>query len=318
VLDAPVVSQPHVLGSEEIKERHYQDFLPYVSEGGAVILPEGQLRAMDREGIDVAILFPTVGGRGWREAPDDVSLALCRAYNRWLADFCAADRTRLVAIGDVDAAVAELRHVVHDYGAVGVSPGSSRPDVHLEDPRYEPFWAEAEALDVALTFHGSAQLHLQHRYGDHPIFGHATGRGIEHPLAFMELLFSGVFERHPKLRCVFLEAGCSWTVYWLFRFEEEWERYRETRPDARDNVRMPPVDYWKRQCYSGVEVEEWPLKAVVDLLGDKNWVLSSDFPHFDSAFPHASEKFMALPGVSDDAKRKILWDNCARLYKIGE
>src|SRR5437870_2308775 len=83
----------------------------------------------------------------------DVSLALSRAYNRWLADFCSADPARLkmnalVPIGDVDAAIAELRHVVRDFGAVGVSPGSSRPEIRLDDPRYEPFWAEAESLGV--------------------------------------------------------------------------------------------------------------------------------------------------------------------------
>lgn len=318
---AEATIQQHTVGAADIKERHYHDYKPYVDASGAVIPPQNQLRAMDREGIDVAVLFPTVGQRGWREAPNDVALALCRAYNRWLADFCGTDPARLkvnalVPIGDIDAAIAELRHAVRDLGAVGVSPGCSRPEVRLDDPRYEPFWAEAEALGIALTFHGSAQLHLQHRYGDHPIFGHATGRSTEHPLAFMELLFGGVLERHPNLRCAFLEAGCSWTLYWLFRFEEEWERFRDSEPTARENVRMAPLEYWKRQCFSGVECEEWPLRGVVEILGEDNWVLSSDFPHFDSAFPHASKKFMALRGVSDAAKGKILWDNCARLYGL--
>src|SRR5687768_1796811 len=146
--------QQHAIGAAEIKARHYEDYKPYIDESGAVIRPSGQLLAMDREGVDIAVLFPTVGQRGWREAPNDVSLALAQAYNRWLADFCSADPARLkvnalVPIGDVDAAITELRHVVHDFGAVGVSPGSSRPEIRLDDPQYEPFWAEAEALNVA-------------------------------------------------------------------------------------------------------------------------------------------------------------------------
>jgi hypothetical protein len=79
---------------------------------------------------------------------------------------------------------------------------------------------------------------------------------------------------------------------------------------------MPPIDYWKRQCWSGVEVDEWPLRGVMDLVGDENLVVSSDFPHFDSAFPEASERFLAIPGVSEESKRKIMWDNCARCYNI--
>jgi predicted TIM-barrel fold metal-dependent hydrolase len=143
---------------------------------------------------------------------------------------------------------------------------------------------------------------------------HATGRSIEHPLSFMELLYSGTLERHPNLRCVFLEAGCSWIVYWLFRFEEEWEKYSRADASLKDKIKMRPIDYWRRQCYSAIEVDEWSLPAVIDLVGDDNLVVSSDFPHFDSAFPHAFEHIMAIPNVSDDSKRKILWDNCARLY----
>jgi predicted TIM-barrel fold metal-dependent hydrolase len=309
--------------SSRIKESHYEDFLPYVAEDGATIKPDGQLRAMDVEGIDAAVLFPTVGGRGWREAPPDAAMAICKAYNDWLRDFCSYEPRRLklnalVPIGDVDAAVTEMRRVVTQLGAVSISPGSSRVDVRLDDPQYEPLWRAAEELNVPMTFHGSAQLHLQERYRNDPIFSHATGRGIEHPIAFMELLFGGVFERHSNLRFVFLEAGCTWVLYWLFRLEEEWERFRDTVPSAAENVRMAPIDYWRRQCWSGVEVDEWPLKAVIDLVGDDNLVVSSDFPHFDSAFPEASQRFLALPSVGEASKRKIMWDNCARLYNIAE
>jgi predicted TIM-barrel fold metal-dependent hydrolase len=76
------------------------------------------------------------------------------------------------------------------------------------------------------------------------------------------------------------------------------------------------VEYWKRQCWSAVEVDEWTLPRVIDAIGDDNLVVSSDFPHFDSAFPHAFDRLMAIPGVEDASRRKILWDNCARLYGL--
>lgn len=325
LLQAPFEIGGEVGGRErqttQIKDRRFQDYAPYVAEDGKQIKPDGQLRAMDTEGIDVAVLFPTTGGRAWRDAPPEVAMAVSRAYNDWLYAFCQHDPSRLkvnalVPIGDVRAAVAEIERAATRLGAVGVSPGSSRRDVRLDNPIYEPIWEAAEHFNVALTFHGSFQLHLLDRYRENALMSHATGRSIEHPLSFMELLYGGVLERHPRLRCVFLEAGCSWLLYWLFRFEEEWEKYRRVDSSLARNVTMRPIDYWRRQCYSAIEVDEWSLSAVIDLIGDDNLVVSSDFPHFDSAFPHAFEHIMAIPNVSDASKRKILWDNCARLYGI--
>lgn len=310
-----------------IKERRYQDYVPFLAADGASIGPDGQLRAMEVEGIDVAVLFPTAGLPGPRGAPPDMAMALARAYNDWLHAFCGHDPARLkvcalLPFGDVDLAVAEVRRAATELGAVAVfpiiihhSPDRASP-ARMDDLAYEPIWAEAERLHVAVAFHGSIQTHLRERYRGNEVLTHATGRSVEHPLTFLELLFGGVLERHPTLHVAFLEAGCSWVLYWLFRAEEEWERYRDAVPGLADNVTMPPLDYWRRQCWSAVEVDEWTLPAVVDLIGNDNLVISSDFPHFDSAFPHAFERFMKLSGVSADSKRKILWDNCARLYRL--
>lgn len=306
-----------------IKERRYGDYLPYVASDGSSIGPDGQIRAMEVEGIDVAVLFPTLGLAGLRDAPPDVAMALARAYNDWLREFCCHDPDRLklaalVPLGEPETAASEIRRVAREHGAVGIFPitVSAGVALRLDDPCYEPVWAEAERQNVALAFHGSIQVHLRERYRGAEALTHATGRSVEHPLTFLELLFGGVLERHPTLRVAFLEAGCSWVPYWLFRAEEEWERYRAEVPGLAENVRMRPVDYWRRQCWSAVEVDEWPLRMVVDLLGDDNWVVSSDFPHFDSAFPHAFDRFTALAGVSDESKRKILFDNCAQLYRL--
>jgi len=80
---------------------------------------------------------------------------------------------------------------------------------------------------------------------------------------------------------------------------------------------MPPVEYWKRQCFCSVEVGEWTLAGLIASIGDDTLVVSSDFPHFDCEFPEAGNHFLAIPGVSIESKRKILWDNCARLYNLG-
>ena len=78
---------------------------------------------------------------------------------------------------------------------------------------------------------------------------------------------------------------------------------------------MAPSEYFKRQCFASAEPDEEPVKYVVDYLGNDRLVFSTDFPHGDSKFPEAIDSFLQLP-ISDDDKRKILWDNCAYYYGI--
>jgi predicted TIM-barrel fold metal-dependent hydrolase len=78
---------------------------------------------------------------------------------------------------------------------------------------------------------------------------------------------------------------------------------------------MMPSEYFKRQCYIALDVDEEPAVDVVSKLGAEYFVVSSDYPHSDGAFPQAIEQFLSL-SLSDEQRRQILWDNCARLYAI--
>jgi predicted TIM-barrel fold metal-dependent hydrolase len=80
---------------------------------------------------------------------------------------------------------------------------------------------------------------------------------------------------------------------------------------------MPPSEYFKRQCYVALDVDEEPAVDVVNKMGADYFVVSSDYPHSDGAFPEAVQQFLGLP-LNDDQRRKILWDNCARLYGIAK
>jgi predicted TIM-barrel fold metal-dependent hydrolase len=77
-----------------------------------------------------------------------------------------------------------------------------------------------------------------------------------------------------------------------------------------------PSEYFYRQCYIATDADERVLRQVVEAIGDDNIVVSTDYPHSDGLFPEAINEFVALDGVSDKTKAKILWDNCARLYPL--
>src|SRR2546428_14109815 len=121
--------------------------------------PASQLEAMDTEGIDVAVLFPTRGlyALATDDLEPDLAAAIARAYNDWLADFCAPAPSRLigaamVAPHHVDAAVAETRRMAgRGFRAIFLRPNVV-PRGNWHDPYYDPLWAEAERLGMAVCF----------------------------------------------------------------------------------------------------------------------------------------------------------------------
>ena len=78
---------------------------------------------------------------------------------------------------------------------------------------------------------------------------------------------------------------------------------------------MAPSAYFKRQCYVSIEPDETPARAMLEAYGADQIVFSTDYPHGDSRYPGAVDAFLELP-LSDEDKRKILWDNCARFYGV--
>ena len=123
-----------------------------------------------------------------------------------------------------------------------------------------------------------------------------------------------MLERHPGLRCGFLEGTCGWLPWWLWRLDEAWEKFG---PASEVLISALPSEYFFRQCYVATDADEKVLRQVVETVGDDNIVVSTDYPHSDGLFPDAINEFLALEGLTDKTKAKILWDNCARLYPLG-
>jgi uncharacterized protein len=289
---------------------------------------ESHVQAMDIEGIDAAVVYGTRGRQVLMHddhAPE-VAAALARAHNTWTRDFCAFNPARLkfaaqIAFHDVGLAVQEARRAVRELGAVAVigtpNPVNGR---HVHNPEFEPLWAAIEELGVPVGFHPTGQSSLRddiaRRYLDHPngrVIGSAGRNPVELMFAFASLAAGGVLERHPGLRCAFLEGTCGWLPWWLWRLDEAWEKFG---PGSEVQISQVPSQYFFRQCFVATDADEKVLKHVVEAIGDDNIVVSTDYPHSDGLFPHAIEEFAHLEGVSDKTKAKILWDNCARLYRL--
>jgi len=283
---------------------------------------EVQIEAMDEEGIDVATLYPTRGLHTLAEPDMDPPLAaaLARAYNDWLYEFCQRDPRRLIGVGmispfNIDDAVAETRRCMTQLGFRGVFLRANIMNGrNWHDKYYDPLWATLVELDVPIGFHESAssaarQVGMQ--FEPDFLLRHTYSHSVEQMMALGAFTAGGVCERHPKLRAAFLEGNCSWLPWLLWRLDEHWEMFHDVwSPETT----MKPSEYFKRQCWVSVDCEETPLKYAIDYLGKSdNIIFSTDFPHVDAQFPNSSNEFLKLP-ISDEDKRKILWDNCAAFY----
>jgi len=287
----------------------------------ASMTPAGQLDAMDADGIDRGVLFPYIASFLVYDEriPAEHSRAYARAYNRWLRDFCTHDPERLIGAAilsrhDPEAMVADLEQVVGEgFRAITLRPNpvfGHTPGA----PAYLPFWQACERVGVPVLFHEATPAHVTTVGADRfdSLFGrHACSHPMEAMMALLSLIEGGVLEAHPELRVGFLEAGCGWLPYWLWRLDEI--EYAALSGEVRSRVRQVPSRYFQRQCWIAAEPEEPMLARVVAEIGPERVLFGSDFPHTDHD-AHAIDTMLARRAeFGDETLRAILWHNPHRL-----
>ncbi len=284
--------------------------------------PKEWVDFMDDIGLEQAVLFPTAFLAFGRLPYPEYAIATSRAYNDWLAEYCAEAPDRMFGAGmlaphDIEGSVLEARRCVEELGfkAVFLAPGcvNRRPWHH---PAYDPLWEEIQRLDVPIAFHGGGQTYLRPDFSlelfDRLMMWHTFNQPLGIQFATVSLCAGGVLERFPDLRVALLEGNCSWAPWLLHRLDEhyEWTGWYEAT-----DLTMKPSDYFRRNCFLGVEADEDTAIHYVDWFGADNLVFSTDYPHGDSAYPHAVDGFEKLD-IPFDAKVRILGENWSRLYKI--
>ena len=284
------------------------------------------LEAMDTEGIDIAIVFRTFAHMvvSIDDLQPQIAIACCSAFNDWLSDYCSADNTRLkpaaiISLHDPELAAQEAQRAVLKKNHVGVvllpMPVNGR---YVHATECDVLWKEVEQLGIPILFHGTSggasKDYSSNRFQNHPNFrtlNHSASFPIELMLALAAMITGGVLARFPKLRVGFLEGNASWLPWWLNRLDDQWKKYGGGESIRLDRL---PSEYFRQQCYIGTDVDEELLRVVIDEVGDDNIVLSTDYPHADGPFPHGIDTFLNLPGIGSESKKKILWDNCVKLY----
>jgi predicted TIM-barrel fold metal-dependent hydrolase len=284
---------------------------------------QSRLEDMDAQGVDVQILYPTYTGQMLGREFHDTKLlaACCRAYNNWAADYTSAAPARLrwaaaLPMQDVEEAIKEAQRAAQN-GCVSyyMRPNPVRGRT-LWSEDYLPLWREIEQLGKPLSTHDSASASVP-SFGDR-METHTSGHILSHPFEAMAamagLIWFGVFEQCPQLKVIHVEGDGGWTPYWLQRMEQHWNFSGNAEHEY---LTKRPSEYFRSNVCVAFRGDEPTMPAAVQLIGDDNFTWDSDYPHPDGTFPWGVEAMLKQP-IAQESKRKLLWDNAARVFNLQE
>lgn len=283
--------------------------------------PEGMLADADRDGIDHMVFFPSFGLRAPTIESRKTAVEFAEFYNEWIADWCRRGRERfhgvaVVPLEYVEDAVSVMGHA-KALGLVCTMVPPALKTRNLDHPDLDRFYAAAVDLDMPLGVHGAPGLHFPKigvdRFTNY-IQVHCVSFPFDQMTAMTALLSGGVFDRHPRLRVAFLEAGVGWVPYFLDRLHEHYEKRGDWIPNG---WRREPREYVEAgNVWVSCEPEEPILGAVVQLLGPDFILYASDYPHWDAAWPKSTRPLRERRDLSDEARVKIAGANARRFYGL--
>jgi predicted TIM-barrel fold metal-dependent hydrolase len=279
--------------------------------------PEARLADQARDGVSAEVIYPTVGMMICNHPDFDYKQACFDAYNLWIAEYCAAHPDRLLGIGQtamrsVDDGIRDLRKI-RELGLRGVMLPGNPAVADYHDPVYAPFYEAAIDLGLPLSFHilTSQQDTFKVRGPKLNAFMSII-RGCQDLVGTFVL--GGVFERHPRLRLVCVEADAGWVPHFMYRMDHAYDRHRYWLPSG--TLTKMPSEYFREHVYTTFQ-DDWVAFQVKDLCNIRRLLWANDFPHSDSTWPRSQELLAKHAShLTPEELRLILHDNVAELYGL--
>lgn len=305
------------MGEDDIRprpERRYADNMPFGACDAA-----DRLALLQQENLQATLMYPTLGLLWEVELEDpELSLAYCRAYNRWIADFCRGSGGKLVPIAqltllDVPGSVVELQRAVAD-GCKGawVNPFNHLRVIH-GDPRHDALFQACCELDVPFAIHPTFTPHAAAEgIFDWPHSGRAWGEAIWLRAIVQQALISffslGTLERFPTLRLGILEAGSGWIGAMLDRLDALSESLNIPRASA--------TELFQRQCFISGDPDETAAPHIINHVGADCFMWATDYPHPDHPHTWVDELTRYAEQLEPTVRAKVLGENVKRIYKL--
>jgi predicted TIM-barrel fold metal-dependent hydrolase len=295
--------------------------------GAGVYDAAARVRDMEADGIAAELfyhtaftrdIFPFQRGSVFGPGARELELVGIQIYNRWAADFVAGAPERLIGaayipVWDVDATVAELTWA-REHGLRCVNfPAPDRSFPGYNDPVYEPLWAACVDLDLTLTTHGGA--------GDMPDYTgkeawalycsdlfYYSRRGLHY------LIWSGVFERYPRLKLLLTEQRSGWVRETLAELDSI---YFSDFQDLSQLLPRPPSEYFRDHVHLGVSFMSRFEAEARHEVGVDRLLWGSDYPHFEGTWGYTElslrNTFSGLPAAEVE---RILGANAIDLFGL--
>jgi uncharacterized protein len=297
---------------------------------------DARLEVLDDMGIEHQVTYPNalgLGGHALADVKDPVLRRLCvEIFNDSRAEIQNRTNNRLLPMPilpawDIEGCVREAQRVA-EMGLRGINMTSDPQDLgspDLANVAWDPLWEVCADLELPIHFHIGASLTAMNFFGQYfwpsqdefvkPAIGGAM-LFIGNARVVINTIFSGIFDRFPKLKMVSVESGIGWVPFILETMD--WE-LPENAPAQAAELGKAPSEYFKSNWYSTMwfETGRGHLQQLVDKVGEDNIMFETDFPHPTSLWPKPLEHVHeAMATLRPESRRKILAENGKKLYRL--
>lgn len=279
VVERLLAGQPGLAAQQELQARRFGGGDPAAMRATiAPIMPKLRdpairISDMDTAGVDIMVVSPSPQHyHHWTDAK--LATDVFQAAHEAMSEHCAHAPRRLRGLGlaplqHTDVAVAALEHAMAT-GLLGVEISTHTPERELSDPALEPFWERAAQLGAVVFVHPFGCT-LNDRL-DRWYLANIVGNPVEHAVALSHIIFSGVLDRHPRLRLVAAHGGGYLPTY-IGRSDHGWRMRAESHDCAE-----PPSAYLRRLWFDSLVHNPMGLRHLVEAVGADRVVLGSDYP----------------------------------------
>jgi len=302
--------------------------------------PKARLEDMDRSGVLASLCFPTLPrfcGQLFMEASDrEFGFVCLQAYNDWmLEEWCGAAPGRyiplvLIPMWDPQLAAKELERCAAKGAttfAFSENPAPlGLPTIHDRDGYWNPLMAAANDLDMVVSMHSGSSSTLPQIAPDSPFMANLAWGASRTSGTMLSWIFSGMFQRYPKLKIALSEGEVGWMPYFLERAEQvldkqiHWVKRGVTFMEhASNDADLEALDIRAtfRDHVFGCFIDDAHGIASIATIGEDNIMCETDYPHSDSTWPNCIAVVKELIGhLPAETQYKVLRGNAERLYRF--
>ena len=318
------------MGADDIEPRPDRTYLKGAPFGS--MDPKERVARLDQEGLAKAVLYPTLALFLVEVKDGELATAHCRAYNRWITEFCSESGGRLIPIAqihlddDPQNSAAELERAVKAGAKGGFFLPVSWNRIAPGHPHFDPIWAKAQELGVPLGMHPTPDppdLDVHKKFAELApseqeqlnftwYWDVLASQGMIQ--SFVSVFNYGLFDRFPEVQMVVLESQAGWIGHILDRMDAVWRGpLGETT-----GMKESPRTYFQSQCWVSADPDEKSVAPVLNSVGTDRFFWATDFPHPDHISHYMEALGEMVAPLSEESQQQILWKNVSRAYNLGE